>query len=204
MIEKTILAEENRFEAVLTEGLPRLEAEIAKVIATPDRRCCSGDAAFRLYDTFGVPYDFIEDTAATQGVTRRSRPRSTWRWKRSATRRARAARSAAAEGRGLHAGRGRIGRSAQRRRRSVRGLRDDPRHGCAGRRAVRRAAPAGGGARHGSDRLRGAGEDAVLPRGRRPGVRFRTHRQRGDERLGDRRRARAHPDRVCRARTACG
>ena len=31
MIEKTILAEENRFDAVLTEGLPRLEAEIAKV-----------------------------------------------------------------------------------------------------------------------------------------------------------------------------
>jgi alanyl-tRNA synthetase len=29
----------------------------------------SGEAAFRLYDTFGVPYDFIEDTAATQGVT---------------------------------------------------------------------------------------------------------------------------------------
>ena len=25
-----------------------------------------GDAAFKLYDTFGVPYDFIEDTAATQ------------------------------------------------------------------------------------------------------------------------------------------
>ena len=28
-----------------------------------------GDVAFRLYDTFGVPYDFIEDTAATQDVT---------------------------------------------------------------------------------------------------------------------------------------
>ena len=67
MIEKTILAEENRFDAVLTEGLPRLEAEIAKALETPDR-VLPGDAAFRLYDTFGVPYDFIEDTAATQGV----------------------------------------------------------------------------------------------------------------------------------------
>jgi alanyl-tRNA synthetase len=28
----------------------------------------SGDVAFKLYDTFGVPYDFIEDTATTQGV----------------------------------------------------------------------------------------------------------------------------------------
>jgi alanyl-tRNA synthetase len=68
MIEKTILAEEHRFEAVLTEGLPRLEAEIAKVLGTKSR-VLGGDAAFKLYDTFGVPFDFIEDTAATQGVT---------------------------------------------------------------------------------------------------------------------------------------
>src|SRR5476651_250470 len=68
MIEKSILAEENRFEAVLTEGLPRLEAEIAKVSGTK-AKTLSGAAAFQLYDTFGVPYDFIEDTAATQGVT---------------------------------------------------------------------------------------------------------------------------------------
>jgi alanyl-tRNA synthetase len=66
-IEKTILAEEHRFEAVLTEGLPRLEAEIAKVVDTKEKTL-SGEAAFKLYDTFGVPFDFIEDTAATQGV----------------------------------------------------------------------------------------------------------------------------------------
>ncbi len=68
MIEKTILAEEHRFEAVLTGGLPRLEAEIAKVSGTRSK-VLSGDVAFRLYDTFGVPYEFVEDTAATQGVT---------------------------------------------------------------------------------------------------------------------------------------
>ncbi|MDE3153968.1 MAG: alanine--tRNA ligase [Acidobacteriota bacterium] len=68
MVEKTILAEENRFEAVLSEGLPRLEQEIEKVVGTKSK-VLSGEAAFRLYDTFGVPYDFIEDTAATQGVT---------------------------------------------------------------------------------------------------------------------------------------
>ncbi len=69
MIEKTILAEEHRFDAVLTEGLPRLEAELAKVLGTQDRSRCRATAAFQLYDTFGMPYDFIEDTAATQGVT---------------------------------------------------------------------------------------------------------------------------------------
>jgi alanyl-tRNA synthetase len=68
MVEKTILAEEHRFEAVLTEGLPRLEAELGKVSGTRSK-VLSGDAAFRLYDTFGVPYEFIEDTAATQGIT---------------------------------------------------------------------------------------------------------------------------------------
>jgi alanyl-tRNA synthetase len=68
MVEKTILAEENRFDAVLEEGLPRLEAELNKLLGTKSK-VLSGEAAFRLYDTFGVPYDFVEDTAATQGVT---------------------------------------------------------------------------------------------------------------------------------------
>jgi len=68
MIERTITAEENRFETVLTDGLPRLESEIAKALEAP-AKVVPGDAAFRLYDTFGVPYDFIEDTAATRGAT---------------------------------------------------------------------------------------------------------------------------------------
>src|SRR5258705_996978 len=68
MIEKTILAEEHRFEAVLTEGLPRLEAELAKGLGTKSKTL-PGAGAFPLYDTFGIPYDFIDDTAKTQGVT---------------------------------------------------------------------------------------------------------------------------------------
>src|SRR5689334_7359866 len=36
-IEKTILAEENRFDAVLRDGLPRLESEITKVLGTKSR-----------------------------------------------------------------------------------------------------------------------------------------------------------------------
>ncbi|MBM3770688.1 MAG: alanine--tRNA ligase [Acidimicrobiia bacterium] len=67
MVERTIIAEENRFDAVLTEGLPRLEAEIAHALNRPSR-VLAGAVAFRLYDTFGMPYDFIEDTAATQDV----------------------------------------------------------------------------------------------------------------------------------------
>ena len=66
-IEKTILAEEHRFDTVLTDGLPRLEAEIAKALEGP-ARVLPGEVAFRLYDTFGIPYDFIEDTSATHDV----------------------------------------------------------------------------------------------------------------------------------------
>ena len=72
MVEKTIIAEENRFDAVLTDGLPRLEAAIAEALNAPER-VLPGDVAFRLYDTFGMPYDFIEDTAATKDLRGRSR-----------------------------------------------------------------------------------------------------------------------------------
>jgi alanyl-tRNA synthetase len=68
MVEQTILAEERRFDAVLTDGLPRLEAEIGKALESPERTL-AGEVAFRLYDTFGLPYDFIEDTAATRDIT---------------------------------------------------------------------------------------------------------------------------------------
>jgi alanyl-tRNA synthetase len=46
MIERTILAEEHRFETVLTDGLPRLEAELAKVSGTKSK-VLPGDAAFK-------------------------------------------------------------------------------------------------------------------------------------------------------------
>jgi len=67
MIETTILAEEKRFDSMLTAGLPLLEAKIAEALKRPDR-VLSGDEAFRLYDTFGLPFDFIEDTAATRDI----------------------------------------------------------------------------------------------------------------------------------------
>src|SRR5262249_9428292 len=60
--------EEPRCEGLLTDGLPALEVELAKVWGTRSKML-SGEVAFRLYDTFGVPYEFTEDTAATQGIT---------------------------------------------------------------------------------------------------------------------------------------
>jgi alanyl-tRNA synthetase len=59
--------EEERFSAVLAGGLPRLEEAIERATAAPGR-LLPGDEAFKLYDTFGLPLDFIEDLAGERHV----------------------------------------------------------------------------------------------------------------------------------------
>jgi alanyl-tRNA synthetase len=58
-IVQVIRSEEERFDAVLTEGLPKLEEVLDTAAA--GNRTVSGETAFRLYDTYGLPRDFIED-----------------------------------------------------------------------------------------------------------------------------------------------
>jgi alanyl-tRNA synthetase len=58
-IARVIRSEEERFDAVLTDGLPRLEDVLDQAAAGGG--VVPGDAAFKLYDTFGIPRDFIED-----------------------------------------------------------------------------------------------------------------------------------------------
>jgi len=58
-IVTVIRGEEERFAAVLSDGLPRLEDALDRAAA--GTRVVDGDAAFRLYDTYGLPRDFIED-----------------------------------------------------------------------------------------------------------------------------------------------
>jgi alanyl-tRNA synthetase len=66
-VERMTRSEEERFESVLTTGLPKLEEFLDRAAA--GGRELGGDDAFRLYDTFGVPLDFIEDMAAERQVT---------------------------------------------------------------------------------------------------------------------------------------
>jgi alanyl-tRNA synthetase len=61
MIVRVVRSEEERFDAVLTAGLPRLEEALER--AANGNRVVSGDDAFRLYDSLGVPLDFMEDLA---------------------------------------------------------------------------------------------------------------------------------------------
>jgi alanyl-tRNA synthetase len=66
-IVKVVRSEEDRFDAVLTVGLPRLEEALDR--AATGRRVVSGDEAFRLYDSLGVPLDFMEDMAEQRQLT---------------------------------------------------------------------------------------------------------------------------------------
>src|SRR5258705_2553858 len=58
-IVRVVRGEEERFDAVLSDGLPRLEEVLDKAAA--GNKVVAGDAAVRLYDTYGLPRDFIED-----------------------------------------------------------------------------------------------------------------------------------------------
>ena len=64
-VSKVVAAEEGRFEAVLTAGLPRLEDLLDQAAAAGTLR---GEDVFRLYDSYGLPAEFIEDTAAQRGI----------------------------------------------------------------------------------------------------------------------------------------
>jgi alanyl-tRNA synthetase len=63
---RLIRTEEERFESVLTGGLPRLEEALDR--AAVGNRILGGEEAFRLYETYGVPRDFIEDIAGQRQV----------------------------------------------------------------------------------------------------------------------------------------
>ena len=66
-VVRVVRSEEERFDAVLTAGLPRLEEALDRAVAT--KQVMSGDEAFRLYDSLGVPLDFMEDLASQRNIT---------------------------------------------------------------------------------------------------------------------------------------
>ena len=65
-VVQVVRSEEERFGVVLTEGLPRLEDVLEQ--AARGAGVVGGDQAFKLYDTYGLPRDFIEDLASAQGL----------------------------------------------------------------------------------------------------------------------------------------
>ena len=66
-IVRVVRSEEERFDAVLTTGLPRLEEALDR--AASGTKVLRGEDAFRLYDSLGVPLDFMEDLAEQRQLT---------------------------------------------------------------------------------------------------------------------------------------
>jgi alanyl-tRNA synthetase len=66
LVKSVVRNEEERFSAVLSDGLPKLEDAVEKAAASGTS--LAGDEAFKLYDTFGLPLDFIEDLASERKV----------------------------------------------------------------------------------------------------------------------------------------
>jgi alanyl-tRNA synthetase len=65
LIEATLLQEETRFRHTLATGLKLLDEATAEL---PPGGTLAGETAFKLYDTFGFPYDLTEDALRARGL----------------------------------------------------------------------------------------------------------------------------------------
>ncbi len=65
LIEESLLREEVNFRQTLANGLKLLDAEIADM---GEGDILPGETAFKLYDTFGFPYDLTEDALRAQSL----------------------------------------------------------------------------------------------------------------------------------------
>ena len=65
LIEETLLREETRFRQTLDKGLRLLDEAVSGL---SDGATLSGETAFKLYDTYGFPYDLTEDALRAQGL----------------------------------------------------------------------------------------------------------------------------------------
>ncbi|MDE3028320.1 MAG: alanine--tRNA ligase [Paracoccaceae bacterium] len=66
LIEETLRLEETRFKQTLDRGLRLLDDELAKL---PAGGALPGEAAFKLYDTYGFPLDLTQDALREKGMT---------------------------------------------------------------------------------------------------------------------------------------
>src|SRR5579862_264427 len=85
-VAKAIHVEETRFAHTMDVGLEKLEALLKN---SPEK--LAGEDAFKLYDTFGMPLDFMQDAARDQGIAfdragfdqameeQKSRARASWK-----------------------------------------------------------------------------------------------------------------------------
>jgi alanyl-tRNA synthetase len=91
-VSAVVLAEENRFARTLGLGLKKFDELVAPAVQERSAGASlAGDKAFMLYDTYGLPRDFIEDALRDAGLTldaagferalaeQRERARASWK-----------------------------------------------------------------------------------------------------------------------------
>src|SRR5258708_4280338 len=95
-VSKVVHEEERRFAHTLDLGLERLEADLRQITPGPSA-VYRGESAFKLYDTFGLPLDFIADACRDAGIQldeagfnaamqeQRDRARASWKGDSKAT-----------------------------------------------------------------------------------------------------------------------
>lgn len=66
-IKKVILAEEDKFQETIHQGLNILERYIDELIEN-DNTCLNGEKAFKLYDTYGFPLDLTREILEERGL----------------------------------------------------------------------------------------------------------------------------------------
>lgn len=66
LIEETLKLEETKFRTTLDRGLKLLDDEVSTL---PEGGVLPGDAAFKLYDTYGFPLDLTQDALREKGMT---------------------------------------------------------------------------------------------------------------------------------------
>ena len=66
-VSKVVEAEERQFARAVSVGLARLESELAPLLGNTES-VYPGPAAFHLYETYGLPLDFMVDAARDAGI----------------------------------------------------------------------------------------------------------------------------------------
>ncbi len=66
-IKQTILKEEERFKQTLDKGYQLIESLVSKALVDNSKEI-SGEDAFKLYDTFGFPYELTVEIASEKGL----------------------------------------------------------------------------------------------------------------------------------------
>ena len=66
-IKKVVKIEEEKFSRTLDQGIQLVNQEIEKVKSEGGKKL-SGDITFRLYDTYGFPYELTEEICEEKGV----------------------------------------------------------------------------------------------------------------------------------------